>query len=185
MNKALDRAHILEGLKKALDHIDAIIKTIRASDDRDDAQKQLMAKFKFSDKQAVAILEMKLQSLANLERQKVEDELKEKAKADKRIAGAFGRPEETLKVVKDELLAIREKYGDSRRTKVVARAAKTMSDEDLVESVDQVMVAYQRRICEEDGPGRLPGAEKGRSGSDRHRNQRRRFREYLRHRQYP
>ena len=140
LNKALDRAHILEGLKKALDHIDAIIKTIRASDDRDDAQKQLMAKFKFSDKQAVAILEMKLQSLANLERQKVEDELKEKQKLIKELRALLADPKKLLKVVKDELLAIREKYGDSRRTKVVARAAKTMSDEDLVESVDQVMV---------------------------------------------
>ncbi|KKR47142.1 MAG: gyrase subunit A protein, partial [Parcubacteria group bacterium GW2011_GWA2_40_143] len=65
LNKALDREHILEGLKKALDHIDAIIKTIRASQDKDDAHKQLVAKFKFSDKQASAILEMKLQSLAN------------------------------------------------------------------------------------------------------------------------
>ncbi len=139
LNKALDRAHILEGLKKALDHIDAIIKTIRASDDRDDAQKQLMAKFKFSDKQAVAILEMKLQSLANLERQKVEDELKEKQKLIKDLRALLADPKKLLKVVKDELLAIREKYGDERRTKVVARAAKTMSDEDLVEAKDQVM----------------------------------------------
>src|SRR3989338_8425066 len=140
LNKASDRAHILEGLKKALDHIDAIIKTIRASDDRDDAQKQLMAKFKFSDKQAVAILEMKLQSLANLERQKVEDELKEKQKLIKDLRTLLADPKKLLKVVKDELLAIREKYGDQRRTKVVARAAKTMSDEDLVEAKDQVMV---------------------------------------------
>src|SRR3989344_1929473 len=140
LNRALDRAHILEGLKKALDHIDAIIKTIRASDDRDDAQKQLMAKFKFSDKQAVAILEMKLQSLANLERQKVEDELKEKQKLIKDLRALLADPKKLLKVVKDELLTIREKYGDQRRTKVVARAAKTMSDEDLVEAKDQVMV---------------------------------------------
>ena len=99
-----------------------------------------MAKFKFSDKQAVAILEMKLQSLANLERQKVEDELKEKQKLIKELRALLADPKKLLKVVKDELLAIREKYGDQRRTKVVARAAKTMSDEDLVEAKDQVMV---------------------------------------------
>lgn len=139
LNKALDRTHILEGLKEALDHIDAIIKTIRASDDKDDAQKQLMAKFKFSDRQANAILEMKLQSLANLERQKVEDELKEKQKLIKDLRILLADPKKLLKLVKDELLAIKEKYGDERRTKVVSRAAKIMSDEDLVESVDQVM----------------------------------------------
>ncbi len=140
LNKALDRAHILEGLKKALDHIDAIIKTIRASDDKDDAQKQLMAKFKFSEKQAVAILEMKLQSLASLERQKVEDELKEKQKLIKDLRTLLSDPKKILKVVKDELTAIKEKYGDQRRTKVISRAAKVMSDEDLVEAKDQVIV---------------------------------------------
>ena len=115
----MDRAHILEGLKKALDHIDAIIKAIRASDDRDDAQKKLMVQFKFSDKQAVAILEMKLQSLASLERQKVEDELKEKQKLIKDLRVLLADSKKLLKkVVKDELMAIREKYGDQRMTKV-------------------------------------------------------------------
>lgn len=140
LNKALDRAHILEGLKKALDHIDAIIKTIRASKDREDAFKQLMAKFKFSDKQANAILEMRLQSLANLERQKIEDELKEKQKLIKDLRALLADPKRILKVIKDELVEIKNKYGDDRKTKVMARAAKIMSDEDLVPSKDQVMV---------------------------------------------
>jgi len=143
LNKALDRAHILEGLKKALDHIDAIIKAIRASKDKEDAHKQLMAKFKFSDKQATAILEMKLQALANLERQKVEDELKEKQKLIKDLRALLADPKKILKVVKDELMAVKEKYGDERRTKVIARGAKIMSEEDLVESKDQVMVLTQ------------------------------------------
>ncbi|PJE73600.1 MAG: DNA gyrase subunit A [Candidatus Terrybacteria bacterium CG10_big_fil_rev_8_21_14_0_10_41_10] len=140
LNKALDREHILEGLKKALDHIDAIIKTIRASEDKDDAHKQLMAQFKFSDKQASAILEMKLQSLANLERQKVEDELKEKQKLIKELRALLADPKRILGVVKDELVEIRNKYADARRTKVVARAAKVMSMDDLVPAEEQVMV---------------------------------------------
>ena len=161
LNKALDRAHILEGLKKALDHIDAIIKTIRASEDKDDAQKQLMAKFKFSDRQAVAILEMKLQSLANLERQRVEDELKEKEKLIKELRALLADVKKLLKVVQDELLAIREKYGDERRTKVMARAAKIMSDEDLVEARDQVMVLTQGGYVKRTDPDAYRAQKRG------------------------
>lgn len=139
LNRALDRAHILEGLKKALDHIDAIIKTIRASEDKEDAHKQLMVKFKFSDRQANAILEMKLQALANLERQKVEDELKEKQKLIKDLRALLADPKKILQVIKNELSEIRNRYADERRTKVVAKAAKIMSEEDLIESKDQVM----------------------------------------------
>ena len=161
LNKALDRAHILEGLKKALDHIDAIIKTIRASDDKDDAQKQLMAKFKFSDRQAGAILEMKLQSLAGLERQRVEDELKEKEKLIKELRALLADAKKLLRVVQDELLAIREKYGDERRTKVMARAAKTMSDEDLVEAKDQVMVLTQGGYVKRTDPDAYRAQKRG------------------------
>ena len=161
LNKALDRAHILEGLKTALDHIDAIIKIIRASDDRDDAQKQLMAKFKFSDKQANAILEMKLQSLANLERQKVEDEFKEKQKLIKELRALLADVKKLMKVVQDELLAIKDKYGDERRTKVMARAAKVMSDEDLVESRDQVMVLTQGGYVKRTDPDAYRAQKRG------------------------
>lgn len=161
LNKALDRAHILEGLKKALDHIDAIIKIIRASDDRDDAQKQLMAKFKFSDRQANAILEMKLQSLAGLERQRVEDELKEKEKLIKELRALLADNKKLLKVVQDELMAIREKYGDERRTKVMARAAKVMSDEDLVEARDQVMVLTQGGYVKRTDPDAYRAQKRG------------------------
>ena len=161
LNKALDRAHILEGLKKALDHIDAIIKTIRASNDKDDAQKKLIAKFEFSDKQAVAILEMKLQSLANLERQRVEDELKEKQKLIKELRALLADAKKLLKVVQDELLAVREKYGDERRTKVMARAAKVMSDEDLVEARDQVMVLTQGGYVKRTDPDAYRAQKRG------------------------
>ena len=144
-----------------------------------------MAKFKFSDKQAVAILEMKLQSLANLERQKVEDELKEKQKLIKDLRALLADPKKLLKVVQDELLAIREKYGDQRRTKVVARAAKVMSDEDLVEAKDQVMVLTKGGYVKRTDPEAYRAQKRGGSGSDRHRNKRRRFREHFRYGQYP
>jgi len=139
LNRALERAHILEGLKKALDHIDAVIKTIKASPDKEVAHKNLMKKFDFSDKQATAILEMRLQTLAGLERQKIEDELKEKIKLIKDLRLLLADPKKILKVIKDELVEIKEKYGDERKTKIMARAAKVMSTDDLVPEKEQVM----------------------------------------------
>jgi len=138
--RALERAHILEGLKKALDHIDAIIKTIKSSADKEIAHKKLMEKFKFSDKQATAILEMKLQTLAGLERQKIEDELKEKQKLIRDLRALLADPKKILKVIKEELIEIKNKYGDERKTKIVSRAAKIMSTEDLIPEKEQVMI---------------------------------------------
>jgi len=138
--RALERAHILEGLKKALDHIDAIIKTIKSSADKEVAHKKLMEKFKFSDKQAVAILEMKLQTLAGLERQKIEDELKEKQKLIRDLRALLADPKKIFKTIKDELLEIKNKYGDERKTKIISRAAKIMSTEDLIPEKEQVMI---------------------------------------------
>ncbi len=139
LNRALERAHILEGLKKALDHIDAIIKIIKASADKEVAHKNLMKKFDFSDAQATAILEMKLQTLAGLERQKIENELEEKIKLIKELRVLLADPKKILKVIKDELLEIKNKYGDERKTKIMARAAKVMSNDDLVPEKEQVM----------------------------------------------
>ncbi len=140
LNRALERAHILEGLKKALDHIDAIIKTIKSSADKDVAHKKLMEKFKFSDKQTTAILEMKLQTLAGLERQKLADELKEKQKLIKELQAILADPKKILSVIKDELAAVKSKYGDERKTKIISRPAKIMSAEDLIPEKEQVMV---------------------------------------------
>jgi DNA gyrase subunit A len=140
LNRALERAHILEGLKKALDHIDAIIKTIKSSPDKEAAHKNLIKKFAFSDKQATAILEMKLQTLAGLERQKVTDELKEKQKLIKELRAILADPKKILKVIKDELIVMKNKYGDSRKTKIVSRPAKIMSADDLIAEKEQVMV---------------------------------------------
>ena len=153
LNKALDRAHILEGLKKALDFIDAIIKTIRASDDKEIAHRELVKKFGFSDKQTTAILEMRLQTLAGLERRKIEDELKEKLALIKDLRALLADPKKILKVVKDETLETRKKFGDERKTKVVTHAAKIMSMDDLVPEAEAVMVltrgGYVKRISPE------------------------------------
>jgi len=139
LNRALERAHILEGLKKALDHIDAIIKTIKSSPDKETAHKNLMKRFDFSEKQATAILEMRLQALAGLERQKIEDELKEKIKLIKDLRALLADPKKILKAIKEELLEIKEKYGDERKTKIIPRQAKIISSEDLVPEKEQIM----------------------------------------------
>ena len=112
LQKAKDRAHILEGLKKALDHIDEIIKIIRASSSKEDAFNNLIKKFKFSDKQTTAILDMRLQALAGLERKKIEDELKEKLELIKNLEDLLASPKKILGVVKDEFKELKEKYGD-------------------------------------------------------------------------
>ena len=140
LNVAKARAHILEGLKKALDHINEIIKTIKSSADKEVAHKSLMKKFSFTDKQATAILEMKLQTLAGLERQKIEDELKAKLKLIKELTVLLKDPKKILAVIKDELLEIKEKYGDERRTKVVSRAAGSISEEDLIPEESATLV---------------------------------------------
>lgn len=134
------RAHILEGLKIALDHIDEVIKTIRASKDTPEAHANLMKKFKLSDLQATAILEMKLQKLAGLERKKVEDELKEKIALIKDLKALLADKKKILKVIRDEFGEIREKYGDDRATKVIKGGVKEISDEDLVPEKETVLV---------------------------------------------
>jgi DNA gyrase subunit A len=139
LNKAKDRAHILQGLKKALDKIDQVIKAIKASKDREQAKANLMKKFKFTERQAIAILEMKLQQLANLERKKIEDELKEKLKLIKELEALLASKKKILGVVKTELLEVKEKFGDERRTKVVKSAVGEFSQEDLIPNEDTIV----------------------------------------------
>ncbi len=140
LKKAQDREHILLGLKIALDHIDEVIKIIRASKDVAVAKENLMKRFKFSDRQAVAILEMRLQKLAGLERKKVEEELLEVQAIIKELQTILSSVKNILKVVKAELLEIVEKYGDARRTKVVKSGPKTLTDEDLVNEEESILV---------------------------------------------
>ncbi|PIT87944.1 MAG: DNA gyrase subunit A [Candidatus Magasanikbacteria bacterium CG10_big_fil_rev_8_21_14_0_10_40_10] len=132
LNKARERAHILEGLKKALDNINAVIKTIQASKDKDEAKINLIKKFKFTERQAVAILEMRLSQLANLERKKIEDELKEKIALIKELEAILASGKRILSIIKEETLQIKKDYGEPRRTELVARGIKEFKMEDLV-----------------------------------------------------
>ncbi|HHD92713.1 MAG TPA: DNA topoisomerase 4 subunit A, partial [Candidatus Portnoybacteria bacterium] len=132
LKKAKEREHILEGLKKALDHIDEIIKTIKKSATKEDAHKNLVKNFKLSVLQADAILVMKLQSLAGLERKKIEDELAEKRKIIAYLENLLAHTDKILKMVKDELTEIKEKYSDPRRTKVYVSPVGQLREEDLI-----------------------------------------------------
>lgn len=140
LNKAKDRAHILEGLKIALDNIDAVITTIRKSPTKEEAHAALMKKFKLSDRQATAILEMRLQTLAGLERKKIEDELAEKIKLIFELEEILKSEKKILGIVKDELLKVKEKYGDERRTKVVKGGIGEFKQEDLVPNEEAIIM---------------------------------------------
>lgn len=130
--EARAREHILEGLKIAVDNIDAVIEMIKKSKDADDAKANLMAKFKLSELQSLAILDMQLRRLAALERQKIEDELKMVRETIDYLVDLLAHPEKILKVVKDELTKIKERYGDDRRTRVYKQKVGEFSEEDLV-----------------------------------------------------
>jgi DNA gyrase subunit A len=132
LKKAEERAHILEGLVKALSVIDKIIATIKKSKDKEDAHKNLIKSFKLSDAQAAAILEMRLQTLAALERQKLESELKEKKKLIADLKLLLASPKKILAVIKTELEEMKTRHGDERRTRVIASGLKDFDEEDLI-----------------------------------------------------
>ena len=159
--KALAREHILLGLKKALDHIDEIIKLIRASKDVNEAKENLMKKFKFSDLQAVAILEMRLQKLAGLERKAIEDELKEKQALIAELRDLLGSPKKILKVIATELKEIRDKHGDERRTKIVKGGVKAISEEDLIPEADSVLVFTSGGYVKRTDPNEYKSQKRG------------------------
>ncbi|MBU2025969.1 MAG: DNA gyrase subunit A [Patescibacteria group bacterium] len=140
LRKARDRAHILLGLKIALDHIDAVIKTIRSSRTREIAHKNLMQKFKLSHKQSQAILEMRLQNLAGLERKKIQDELEEKKKLIKQLETLLKSKVKMTNLIKKELQELNEKYKDKRRTKVITGPVGEFSQEDIVPQEDSIIM---------------------------------------------
>jgi len=131
LDKAEARAHILEGLKIALDHMDAVVKTIREAKDRDDARVKLMSRFGLSEIQAGAILEMRLYQLTGLERDKVENEYLEIIKLISYLRDLLASPSKILGVVKDDLMEIKARFGDKRRTDIVADAGE-INIEDLI-----------------------------------------------------
>ncbi len=148
--RAKERIHILEGLSRALDQIDAVIQTIKKSADRETAHANLKAKFKFSDLQATAILEMRLQTLAGLERQKIETELKEKVALARELEALLQDPKKVLDVIAGELDLLKQTYGDPRRTKVVSAPAREIATEDIIPEEEVVIVitrgGYIKRI---------------------------------------
>lgn len=132
LREARAREHILEGLMIAVNNIDEVIDTIRKSKDSDDARGNLMTKFKLSELQAVAILDMQLRRIAALERLKIEDELKAVRATIDYLVDLLSHPEKMLKVIKEELIKIKEKYGDERRTRVYKQKVGEFNEEDLI-----------------------------------------------------
>ena len=139
LKKAEARAHILEGLSIALDHIDEVISIIRASQTTDEAQANLIKRFKLSEIQAKAILAMQLRALAGLERKKIEDELAELRKLIAELTKILGDEKYILEIIKTEVIELRDKYGDDRRTKVVVQELGKFSDEELIPD-EQIVV---------------------------------------------
>ena len=138
LDAAERRAHILEGYIIALDNIDEVIETIKKSKDTETAKKNLMKKFKLSEIQAKAILDMRLQRLTGLERKKIEDEYKETIKLIERLRGILDNERTRKKIIKDELLLLKEKYGDERRTEII-KDYKEFSLEDIIAEEDVVV----------------------------------------------
>ena len=165
LKKAKERAHILEGLKIALDNIDEVIKTIRES--YDDADQQLMSRFGLSEIQAAAILAMQLRRLQGLEREKIEEELKQLHEQIKRYEEILADENEILKIVKDELLALKDKYGDPRRSKIINHEVGKFSEEELIPEEESVVILtaenYLKRVPQ-DGFKRQNRGGKGKRG---------------------
>ena len=134
------RAHILEGLKIAMDNIDEVITTIKKSKTKEEAHEQLVKKFKLSALQAKAILEMRLQTLSGLERQKIEDELAEKMALITELEGILADTKKVLKIMQDELAEIKEKYADERRTTIIPNAIGSFSQKDTIPNEDMMVM---------------------------------------------
>jgi DNA gyrase subunit A len=144
LEKARDRAHILEGLKIALDNLDEVIKTIRASADTDVARTNLMTRFKLSERQAQAILDMRLARLAALERKKIEDEYLEVIQLIAELEDILANPARVLSIITDELREMKRKYAGERRTRVEDDSSRELTDEDLIADEDVVVTISGR-----------------------------------------
>lgn len=161
LGKAKDREHILLGLKKALDHIDRIITIIRGSKDAGIAKLNLMKEFKFSELQTIAILDMRLQKLAGLERKAVLDELAEKQDLIKELESILSSPKKVLGIIETELSEIKEKYGDERRTKVFSGGVKAINEEDLIPEKESVLVYTQGGYVKRTDPSEYRSQKRG------------------------
>ncbi len=150
LREAQNRAHILAGLLIALENLDAVIETIKKSKDADEAKTNLMTKFKLTEIQATAILDMQLRKLAALERQKIEDEFKAIKERIDFLTDLLAHPNKILKVIAKELTEIREKYADERRTKIFKKKAEEFSEEDLIPNEETIITitstGYIKRV---------------------------------------
>lgn len=140
LRKAKERAHILEGYKIALDHIDEVIKTIRASKTQEEAEAALIAKFALSEIQAKAILAMQLRRLTGLEREAIENELAELLTLIAKLEGILADEQEILSIIRTELVEIKERYGDERRSKIINHELGKFSDEELIPEEETVVL---------------------------------------------
>lgn len=164
LKKARERAHILEGLSKALEDIDNIIKLIKSSENKEDAQKKLIAKYRFSETQVNAILEMKLQSLAKLERKKIEEELTEKQKLIKEYTLILKEPKRISDIIKQEIRGLKEKYGDERRTAKLIQLPEAITEEQLIPSQETLIALSQNGYIKRINPNVFRGQKRGGKG---------------------
>ena len=152
--KAEARAHILEGLLIALDHIDEVIRIIRASETDAEAQAELMSKFKLSERQSQAILDMRLRRLTGLERDKIQSEYDELIALIADLADILAKPERVAQIIKEELDEVKRKFGDPRRTELMVGEALTLEDEDLIEESDVLITlsnkGYIKRLDQDE-----------------------------------
>ena len=158
------RDHILEGLKIAVDHIDQVIETIKKSKDADSAKQNLMVKFKLTEIQAVAILDMQLRRLAALERQKIDMELKMVRELIAYLEDLLAHPEKILKVIKDELVKIRERYADDRKTRVYKQKVGEFSEEDLVQNEVTIVTITEGGYIKRQSPHSFRTQQRGGKG---------------------
>ena len=152
--KAEARAHILEGLLIALDHIDEVIRIIRASETDAEAQAELMNKFKLSERQSLAILDMRLRRLTGLERDKIQSEYDELIALIADLADILAKPERVAQIIKEELDEVKRKFGDKRRTELMVGEVLTLEDEDLIEESDVLITlsnkGYIKRLDQDE-----------------------------------
>ncbi|MBU6323263.1 DNA gyrase subunit A [Patescibacteria group bacterium] len=161
LRKAEEREHILLGLSKALDHIDEVIAIIKKAKDVPTADLELRKRFKFSERQTAAILAMRLQTLAGLERKKIEDELTEVQELIKKLRDILSSPKKILAVVKKELAELAEKYGDDRRTKIVRGGVQNISVEDLVPDEESMLVLTEGGYVKRTNPAEYRRQKRG------------------------
>ncbi len=165
LEKAKERAHILEGLSKCLGKIDLLIRTIRNSSDRETAKVNLMKKFKLTEIQANAILETRLSSLARLERKRIETELKEMKSKIKELTLILKTPQKIKEIIKKELREIKERFGDKRKTQVIPQPPKKIKEEDLIPSEDTIITLTQDGYVKRVNPTSYKTQKRGGKGT--------------------